>query len=557
MFMNTKSLENRICEHCKQNFTISDEEFALYKKVEIELPVICFFCRIKNHLSFWMFGKFRKGKSDLSGENLITILPEKNRYPIYTFSEWNSDKWEALDYGMDYDSNRSFFAQLEELQEKIPHPHQDGSKNIGCDYCDDVWSSKNCYLSRSMKDCEDLYYSYRNLNVKNSIDMAICFFCEKSFDCSDCHNSFKLFYSKHSKDCIESYFLYDCRNCQNCFMSWNLRNKSYCIENVQYTKEEYEEKIKSFNLGFNESILKHKKRFEEIMQNEVIHRNNFNLKAHDSDGDTLLNVKNCRDCFTVSDSEDCANCLRCIGLKSDIDICGGFYMELSGNCNACVGGSYCLKYSNKSSSRYSEYLDLCIECEYCFGCVGLKKKKYCILNKQYSKESFDELRTRIIEDMKNRVEYGKFLPYSMSAGPFNFSTSSLYFPDTKKEDILKLGGYWEDIDESHIEGVPTFELPDNIKDVPDDIINKALICPETGWRFNIAQNELIFYRENNIPLPRYHFDVRTKNQLKYLTVLKSYPYKCFYCEKDIDAYYLPGWNYKKIACEECYKQNIA
>ncbi len=275
MFMNTKSLENRICEHCKQNFTISDEEFALYKKVEIELPVICFFCRIKNHLSFWMFGKFRKGKSDLSGENLITILPEKNRYPIYTFSEWNSDKWEALDYGMDYDSNRSFFAQLEELQEKIPHPHQDGSKNIGCDYCDDVWSSKNCYLSRSMKDCEDLYYSYRNLNVKNSIDMAICFFCEKSFDCSDCHNSFKLFYSKHSKDCIESYFLYDCRNCQNCFMSWNLRNKSYCIENVQYTKEEYEEKIKSFNLGFNESILKHKKRFEEIMQNEVIHRNNF------------------------------------------------------------------------------------------------------------------------------------------------------------------------------------------------------------------------------------------------------------------------------------------
>ena len=159
--------------------------------------------------------------------------------------------------------------------------------------------------------------------------------------------------------------------------------------------------------------------------------------------------------------------------------------------------------------------------------------------------------------MKKRGEYGKFLPYSMSAGPFNLSTSFLYFPETKKEDILKLRGYWEDASETNAEGMPTSELPDDIKDVPDSIITQALICPETGWRFNVAQNELIFYRENNIPLPRYHFDVRTKNQVKYLTVLHSYPYKCFYCKKDIIAYYLPEWSYQKIACEECYKQNVA
>jgi hypothetical protein len=189
--------------------------------------------------------------------------------------------------------------------------------------------------------------------------------------------------------------------------------------------------------------------------------------------------------------------------------------------------------------------------------VGLKKKKYCILNKQYSKEEYEELKNKIISEMKARGEYGKFLPYSMSAGPFNFSSSFLYFPETKKEDISKLGGYWEDIDESNIEGMSTSELPDDIKEAPDTIISQALICPETGWRFNIAQNELSFYRENSIPLPRYHFDVRTKNSLKYLTVLWPYPYTCFYCKKDIQAYYLPEWNYQKIACEECYKQNIA
>ncbi|MEK7080878.1 MAG: hypothetical protein AAB902_00590 [Patescibacteria group bacterium] len=554
--MNTKMEQTKNCEHCKQNFTISKEELALYGKVDIELPTLCFFCRIKLHLSFWMFGKFHKGKSDLSGESLITVLPEKNRYPIYTSIEWYSDKWDAMHYGMNYNFALPFLKQLQNLQEKVPHPHQNGTNNTMCDWCDDVWNSKNCYLSRSMEHCEDLFYSYRNLWVKNSIDATICFNCEKCYDVSECHHSYKLFYSKHSRDCIDSYFLYDCRNCQNCFMCWNLRNKSYCLENVQYSQEEYNKKIKTLKLGSYKSIQPFKKHFEEIIKNDVVHRPNFNLKIYNSDGDYLLDCKNCHNCNTINESEDCYNCIRGMKQKSDIDANGCWYSELLGNCSCCVN-SYALKYSNWSSSRYSEYLDLCIECEYCFGCVGLKKKKYCILNKQYTKEEYEILREKIISDMKKRGEYGLFLPFSMSAGPFNFSTSFLYFPETKKEDILKLGGFWEDIDESHMEGMPTDKLPDSIEDVPDTIIKEALICPETGWRFNIAQNELTFYRENNIPLPRYHFDVRTKKQLEYLTVLQSYPYKCIYCQKDISAYYPPEWNYKKIACEECYKQNIA
>src|ERR1035437_6396189 len=174
--------KHKICEHCGKNFSISEEELILYKKVGIELPTICIFCRVKLHLSFWMFGKFRKGKSDLSGENLITVLPEKTRYPIYISTEWYGDKWDAMDYGVDYDPQLSFLQQLQNLQEKVPHPHQNGTNNAKCDWCDDVWNSKNCYLSRSMEECEDLFYSYRNMRVKNSIDMAVCFDSEKCYD---------------------------------------------------------------------------------------------------------------------------------------------------------------------------------------------------------------------------------------------------------------------------------------------------------------------------------------------------------------------------------------
>jgi len=456
---------------------------------------------------------------------------------------------------MDYDSSRSFFEQLKELQEKIPHPHQNGSNNTDCDYCDDVWNSKNCYLSRSMEECEDLLYSYRNLKVKNSIEMVICFTSERCFSSLNCINSYKLFYSQNSRDCIDSYFLFDCRNCQNCFMCWNLRGKSFCIENVQYTKEEYNEKIKSFDLGSYNSIMNHKKRFKEIIRDEVIHRENFNIKAYNSTGNNLINVNNCDNCNTISDSEDSVNCLRGMKHKADLNANGSWYVELVGNSSCCLN-AYNLKYSLWSSSRFSEYLDLCLECEHCFGCVGLKKKKHCILNKQYNKEKYDILKEKIIFDMKERGEYGKFLPYSMGPGPFNFSTSYFYYPNTTKDEISKLGGYWLDLDESHIEGISTSQLPDKIEDVNEDICSQALICPETGWRFNISLNELSFYKQNNIPLPRKHFDERIKDLVKFSTVLKTDIYNCCYCNKEISAYYPKEWEYKKIACIDCYQQNL-
>lgn len=548
-------LEKKICGNCKNEFQITSEEFNMYEKVGIEIPIICFFCRVKLHLSFWLFGKFRKGKSDLSGDGLITVLPEKTRYPIYTLAEWYTDKWDPMDYGQEYDPSKSFFDQLKELQEKIPHPHQNGSKNTNCDWCDDVWNSKNCYLSRSMEECEDLYYSYRNIKVKNSIDATVSFSCEKCYDISDCHNSFRLFYSRNSRDCIDSYFLYDCRNCQNCFMSWNLRGKSYCIYNIQYSREEYLKKLKEIHLDSYENIEKLKAEFEKNVAENAVHRENFNIKAYNSTGNYLLNVKDCHNCNTLNDSEDSYNGIRGMRHKSCIDANGCWYSEMCGNCSSCLNG-FAEKYCVWSSSRYSEYLDICLECEYCFGCVGLRKKKYCILNKQYAKEEYEKLKSQIITDMKKRGEYGKFLPYSMSAGPFNLSTSFLYFPDTKKEEIISFGGYWDDKIENNADGLSTDKLPDSIHDVGDDIISQALICPESGWRFNIVKNELIFYKENDIPLPRYHFDVRTLKRLKYLTVMQPDPYNCMYCKKDIMAYYPHAWNYKKIACEECYKQNI-
>lgn len=554
--MNTKG-ENKICTDCNKEFTIDSGDFLLYEKVGLEPSNICFHCRLQGYFAFWPFGKFRKGVSDFSGESLITILPAHPRYPIYKSKEWWGDGWDAMDFGQDYDPSRKFFDQLKEVQEKVPRPHQAGENNTNCDWCDDVWECKNCYLSRSVFRCENINYGYRLIGCKDSNDLALSYNLQNSYDCLECHDSYNLNFSENSRDCIDSYFLYDCRNCQHCFMSWNLRNKQYCIRNVQYTKEDYETEMAKIQFDSQKTIETLKKEYEEILKKEAVHRENFNIKTTNSTGNYLINCDKCVNVFSWEESQNCRNMLRGLANKDCIDQVGCWKLEMSGD-NSCVqGDGYNLRHSSWSNGRYSDYLDNCIEVEYCFGCIGLKKKKYCILNKQYSKEEYEKIKATIVENMKKDGEYGKFLPYSMGLCEYNFSTASIYLPEVKKETILKLGGYWLDEDLTSTEGVPSLDLPDSILETEADVSTKALICPESKYRFNISPSEYEFHKRKKIALPRIHFDLRMIKKGRKTATLKTTDYQCHYCKKEINAYYPTEWGYHKIACEECYKQNIA
>jgi hypothetical protein len=159
--------------------------------------------------------------------------------------------------------------------------------------------------------------------------------------------------------------------------------------------------------------------------------------------------------------------------------------------------------------------------------------------------------------MEKRGEYGKFLPYSMGTGHYNLSNGIVYFPNTTKEEVLNNGGYWSEEDLSSEDGISSLELPDSILYTDSNITTQALICPESKYRFNISVSEYEFHKRKNFALSRLHFDSRILDKMKTMSIIKSYPYKCFYCKKDIMAYYPPEWGYQKIACEECYKQNIA
>jgi hypothetical protein len=238
-------------------------------------------------------------------------------------------------------------------------------------------------------------------------------------------------------------------------MSWNLRNKQYCIRNKQYSKEDYEQELKNIKLDSYKNIEALHSEFEDILKNEAVHRENFNLKTTNSVGNYLTNCDKCVNVFAFEDSQNCRNQLRGFGNKDCIDQMGIFASAENCGNNSCAFNAYELKHSTWSSGRYSEYLEICDEVEYCFGCVGLKKKKYCILNKQYNKEEYETLKAQIISDMSKGGEYGKFLPYNMGTSGYNLSSALVYFDNVKKEEVLRLGGYWSEEDLSSKDGIST------------------------------------------------------------------------------------------------------
>jgi len=549
--------QTKKCEKCDQNFDILADDLPFYEKMDLPLPDMCPTCRWKYLLAFWVFGRFRIAKSALSGKTIITVIPESAPFPIYDRAEFVSDAWDPLTYGKDYDSSRPFMEQLVELQSKVPHPHQSGIKNVNSDWTDDVWESKDAYLTRSALHLESVIYGYRVIRCKNSIDIAMCWDLDRSYDCLYCFKSYNLNYSFNSRDCMDSYFLYDCRNCQNCFMSWNLRNQKYCILNQPYSKEEYEEKIKEYNLKSRKEIEKLKEEFWQHIQQDALHRQDYNLQAVQSSGNFLNNDKNCYECYFIEDAQNSRYCFRgrC---KETIDSVGVLDSE---KCVLEMQTSWdynnlCCAHTN--NCRYSSYLDFCEECENCFGCVGLRKKKYCILNKQYTKEEYEDLVGKIKADMKNRGEWGKFFPLSSAYCGYNISLANMMFPMSEDE-AIKFGAKWEKNNEPKYENIINADtLPDTIDQVGDEIVKQRILCPETKLSYNITQQELAFYKEHDIPLPQRHFDWRTLERFKPFSYMVV-PQKgvCHFCKKEVEHYYAPELGFEKVACLECYQKEIA
>jgi len=141
----------------------------------------------------------------------------------------------------------------------------------------------------------------------------------------------------------------------------------------------------------------------------------------------------------------------------------------------------------------------------------------------------------------------------MSFFGYNESIASQHF-DIMKEDALKLDFNWSEYETPFPKVdkvIPAKKLPEDISDIPDDILNWAIECEHTKKPFRIVKQELEFYRKYKLPIPKLHPEERYKERIKSRNPRKLFMRKCDKCYIEMQTTYSPD-RPEKVYCETCY-----
>ena len=149
--------------------------------------------------------------------------------------------------------------------------------------------TKNGYLSFIVVvECENILYSMgvkdNCKNVFNSV--MVRDHNENVYMSCGIFKSFNIFYSRYVTDSSNLRACYNMVGCHDCILCHELENKSFCIQNTEYSKEEY---------------LKKK---EQILKEKDILRKTYAYKFPQAMNFASTNIHNCT---SVIKSEDIEN----------------------------------------------------------------------------------------------------------------------------------------------------------------------------------------------------------------------------------------------------------
>jgi hypothetical protein len=559
--------KDKVCKNCGNNFLIREEDQIFYDQIKVPTPNYCPDCRVQRRLAYRNERTLYKRTCDLCRKEIIAIYPAGTPFPVYDHDCWWSDGWDARNYQMDYDPKRPFLEQFGELKNKVPRVGLFSLRSHNSDYCNNAGENKNCYLIFAAEFNEDCLYSRLIHRSKNCVDCVSTYDSELCYECVDARKSFKCLYSERVQDSVDLLFSFDMRNCQNCIFCTNGRNLTYHIENKPCTKEEFEKK-KAEILKDHAAVEAAKQKYADIRGRAIV-KYAFATKCHNVTGDYMYN---CYDGVRVFDATDTKNCSYVADVESPIDCfdCNNIYYKpercynvmgtiSANNCVACVFPMY-------SNRLY--YSDSCHNCLDCFGCVGLNKKNYHILNKEYTKEEYEKLRSEIIESMRQGGVYGEFLPPELSPFGYNETLAKEYFPMSEKEAKEK-GFNWQSAETGTYgkETIKEGEMPATAGELTEEILKEILVCKDCKKNFRITRAEFDFYKRMNLPLPHKDFECRHQDRMRKRNPRALWPRSCMCelknhqhgaerCPNEFETSYSPD-RPEIVYCEACYQQEVS
>jgi len=555
----------KTCRQCSGNFEISQDDQDFMKRFafeiagkhyDIPLPTLCLDCRMQRRQSILNQLNLFKRKCDATGEEIITNFAPESPHKVYSQEYWYGDKYDGLDYGKDFDFSRPFFEQFNELRLAVPVPalftdylHDENSSFTNC-----AGKNKNCYMIFDSDENWNCYYSYGMNGSKDSLDCYRVQKLELCYEVIDSNNCYKCAYTINCSNCSESLFLNNCTGCRNCIYCSNLVNKQYYVFNENVGKERYEEILKGF--GSYEFLMDKIPQFEKFKL-DFPQKYMRGVQNENVVGNHVVNSKNAYYCFDSMNLWDCRYCFQSfISAKDCMDIqeSGGCELnyETSNSAYNIYNSLFCFQCMDNCNN-----IQYCVHCgvgtSNCFGCVGLKKKKYCIFNKQYTQEEYEKLASKIIDHMIQTGEYGEFFPIKDSSFGYNLTIAQEYFPLTKEE-VLKRGWPWYDISPKEYQPA-TSQLKDNIADEQPEITKELLACEDCGRNYKIIEQELKLNKTLNLPLPRKCFYCRNLDKIKYRTPRQLFDRQCAKCGIDLKTVYSPE-RPEIVYCEKCYVETV-
>jgi len=557
-------VETKQCQNCQQSFNVTDWDIAFYDKVAVVVgeqkfpmpsPTLCQPCRSQRKLlqvnQIYLYPR----TCDATGENIICNYAPESEYKVYKQQYWFSDNWDARSYGKEYDFNRPFFEQYLELRKEVPRPAlmTDFLRDENSAYTNYAGLNKDCYLIFDSDENRDCFYSYGQNSCKNSSDCYRVGNLELCYENIDCNNNYGCGFLQNSRNCNDSYFLKNCTACKHCITCSNLDHKEYHIFNKPVSKEEYEKLRKS--LKSYENVQKYIKEFETFKL-QFPQKEDYGFQNENCSGNYLNNCKNAHSCYDSRNLWDGKYCSQIfLNAKDCMDCDEVGECELAYESNNVGFNAYMTRFSLNCLDKLNDfsYCDFCNHSSNLFGCVGIRNKSYCILNKQYTKEQYEELLPKVIEHMKSTNEWGEYFPAWTSINPYNISMGQDHFPLSKEEALAK-GYTWKEEDPKEHQA-QTYDTPDNIDDVTEEICSQILACTNCGKNYKILSQELELYKQMGMPVPRRCFHCRHFGRTALRNPRTLWNRNCDKCQAPIETTYSPE-RPEKVYCEKCYLEAV-
>jgi len=141
-------------------------------------------------------------------------------------------------------TNRSKLKQhVETWREVIARAIHRDMYNLNSEDCtgDNIKNSKNCKVCFNISNCWDCKYLYDVLDAKDCYDLNYSLYKpEASYELISTLNMTNSAFCMASHYCDHCFYCDQCNNSNNLFGCIGMNQRSYCILNKQYSKEEYE-----------------------------------------------------------------------------------------------------------------------------------------------------------------------------------------------------------------------------------------------------------------------------------------------------------------------------